>query len=178
LRCSASTMSILKVFLENKIILVQLILFVFLVYSIAEKFANVKSLSPMNAVWMHNIMTNNLDEAKKVWDKHLAGEDKIFFRGILRNARLTNDLQTLDTLVSFVKQNPNITSRAIGNIHSVQLDILNKTDKTDEACNLLDRLIEEGVSLQDLDSKALNHVKNSVEKTGKQFKYTIPNQSN
>lgn len=140
--------------------------------SLAEKYAALNQLGPMNVLWMHYISNGQEAQSKQIWDKHLSSAPRLMFQRVLQTAREQQDEKLAATVISQLRGSK-ISEGAIGNAYSCLLDIQTTKGNTDKAMEVLANAIKD-VSLENINRTALQRLKQAVEEKSQKFPYTIP----
>jgi hypothetical protein len=91
----------------------------------ALKYAARGIKAPVNVLWMHLFVKGQDDEAKKLWDEHLAGSSRIMFQHILQEAKETRDENIPRRLITLL-QSTALSEGVCGSAYSCLLDMLGK----------------------------------------------------
>ncbi|XP_030567856.1 leucine-rich PPR motif-containing protein, mitochondrial [Drosophila novamexicana] len=140
--------------------------------SLAEKYAALNQLGPMNVLWMHLISTGQEPASKQIWDKYLSSAPRLMFQRVLQTAREQQDEKLAANVISQLRSSK-ISEGAIGNAYSCLLDIQTNKGNTDKALEVLSNAIKD-VSLEHINRTALLRLKQAVEAKSQTFPYTVP----
>ncbi|KAH8391791.1 hypothetical protein KR215_003667 [Drosophila sulfurigaster] len=140
--------------------------------ALAEKYAALGQLGPMNVLWMHLISNGQEVASKQIWDKHLSNAPRLMFQRVLQTAREQQDEKLASTVISQLRSSK-ISEGAIGNAYSCLLDIQTTKGNTDKALDVLANAIKD-VSLEHINRTALLRLKQAVEAKSQKFPYTVP----
>ncbi|KAH8419302.1 hypothetical protein KR222_004215, partial [Zaprionus bogoriensis] len=140
--------------------------------SLAEKYAALNQLGPMNVLWMHLISSDQEAASKQIWDKHLSSAPRLMFQRVLQTAREQQDEKLAAVVISQLRGSK-ISEGAIGNAYSCLLDIQTSKGNTDKALEVLSNAVKD-VSLENINRTALLRLKEAVEAKSQQFPYTVP----
>ncbi|KAL7740091.1 hypothetical protein ACLKA6_000881 [Drosophila palustris] len=140
--------------------------------ALAEKYAALNQLGPMNVLWMHLISNGQEVASKQIWDKHLSSAPRLMFQRVLQTAREQQDEKLASTVISQLRDSK-ISEGAIGNAYSCLLDIQTTKGNTDKALEVLGNAVKD-VSLENINRTALLRLKQAVEEKSQNFPYTVP----
>lgn len=138
---------------------------------LAEKYAMHNIKGPMNVLWIHCIIKENIEEANNIFEKHLKSENRLMFQKVLQEARETNNENILNALISSLKDSK-ISEGALGNIYSCLLDILTKQDKTSDAVSVLNEGLK-NICLENFNRTALVRLQKQCVEKGISFPHII-----
>ncbi|KAL5281307.1 LRPPRC family protein [Megaselia abdita] len=143
---------------------------------LAVQYASHNIKGPMNILWIHNIVKNNIEEANTVFKQHLKDEPRLMFQKILQHARETSNEKTVSVVLASVKGSK-ISEGALGNIYSCALDILTKQEEVSKAMTTLNDGLKD-ICLENFNRTALIRLKDLCEKKGVEFPHTISDKTN
>ncbi|XP_064103451.1 uncharacterized protein LOC135213420 [Macrobrachium nipponense] len=144
------------------------------VSALVEKYANIGIITPANCLWMHYFKEEQFTEAKEVYDKYLAkSEDNLMFASINQKARDASNVNLLPPLLEILNSRPNTPQAAKGILYSCWVDVLTAQQKYDEALGVVEGSLK-SISLQNINTTALNRLKEGLASSNKTFPYTIP----
>lgn len=126
----------------------------------------------MNVLWIHHFI-NGHDDADKIWNEYLVNTPRVMFQRIIETSRQKDNDQLIKKLINLLKTDTNITNGALGIAYSGLIDILASREDYVNGLAAIDDAIKI-VSLENINRTALMRIKIGIEKSGKQFPYTIP----
>lgn len=163
------TVGISKIYLTNHY-------FLFSVEQLAEKYAERGIIAPMNVLWSHHFVNENIEVSDRIWDKYLAKAPRLMFQRIVHLAREKQDDKLIQRLIVLLKKTQ-VSEGAIGNAYSCLLDVHASKEQFDAGLIALDSAVKD-VCLENINRTALQRIKTGVEKSGKSFPYKLPEKTN
>lgn len=140
---------------------------------IATKYAEKQILGPMNVLWMHYVIKNDT-RADDVFKQYMTHSPRLMFQRVLTKAREDQDEELALRLIKSLA-NAKVSEGAIGNVHSCLIDIYAAKDNADACLTAVTNSVKE-VCLENINRTALMRAKACVEKAGKKFPHTIPDE--
>ncbi|XP_067623165.1 leucine-rich PPR motif-containing protein, mitochondrial isoform X2 [Eurosta solidaginis] len=139
---------------------------------VAEKYAELKQLGPINVLWMYYLSRGDEAASKSIWDKYLSNAPRLMFQRVLQTARDQKDIKTAESLVNQLRDSK-ISEGAIGIAYSGLIDIHITDNNLDKALETLKTAIKD-VCLENINRTALIRLKTALQKQNKEFPYQIP----
>ena len=149
------------------------------VEEVAEKYAEKGVLAPMNVLWMHHFVLNNVEASDKIWNKHIKESPRLMFQRVMHEARDKQDVQMVERLIE-VLRTTKLTKGAIGNAYSCLIDVHAAKEQFEDAYKVVQRAVKEvDGDLECINRTALLRVKEGLEKKGsiQKFEFEIPRKS-
>lgn len=145
----------------------------------AEKYAARGVLAPMNVLWMHHFVLNNVEASDKIWQKHIKESPRLMFQRVMHEARDKQDAKMVERLIE-VLRTTKLTKGAIGNAFSCLVDVHSSKEQFEEAYAVLQRAVKEVEGdVECINRTAMLRVKEGLEKMGskQKFEFEIPRKS-
>jgi len=142
--------------------------------TLANKFAGIGYVAPMNVLWTYHFIHGNNDIANNIWQNHVKSSNQIMFQKVCQVARATGNIDLAFGLVNHLGEAEHVTSGAKGIAYSCLLDCLCATNQHKEGYLALKEAMDKKVALEDINRTALVRLKQGLEEEGHVFPYTIP----
>lgn len=139
--------------------------------TIIENYASKGVIGPINALWTFYLCEGDSESADKIWKKYLQKADIVFFQKVLESSRTNKNVKLLTKLIEDLKTNTNITKNTLANVYSHQLDIFLDSNSFNDACKVLDNVVNDGIPLNCINKRKLLRLKDAIEESGGTFKY-------
>lgn len=145
------------------------------VEEVAEKYAARGVLAPMNVLWMHHFVMNNVEASDKIWNSHIKESPRLMFQRVMHEARDKQDAKMVGRLIE-VLRTTSLTKGAMGNAYSCLIDVHSSKEQFEEAYQVLVTAVAEVKELECINRTALIRVKEGLEKMGskQKFEFEIP----
>ncbi|XP_049788788.1 leucine-rich PPR motif-containing protein, mitochondrial [Schistocerca nitens] len=139
---------------------------------VAQKYAKHGILSPVNVLWVHLLLKNEDEAARKLWDDFLSKHPQIMYQKVIEVARKEDNLSIVQKLLDYLKTAP-VKEQSLGVVYSCILDIHAKHGEIEEALNVLNTAVND-ICLENFNRTSLLRLKDQVESQGKVFPHKIP----
>merc|ERR1719273_187629 len=145
--------------------------------TLANKFASIGYVAPMNVLWTYHFIHGNRDIASTIWQNHVKNSNQIMFQKVCQVARATGNINLAFGLVRHLAEADQVTSGARGIAYSCLLDCLCASKRHKEAYTALREALSSNVTIEDINRTALLRLKQGVEDDGDHFPIHIPPKS-
>jgi len=142
--------------------------------TLANKFAGIGYVAPMNVLWTYHFIHGNRDIASTIWQNHVKNSNQIMFQKVCQVARATGNINLAFGLVRHLAEADQVTSGARGIAYSCLLDCLCASNEHKKGYEALKEALEKKVALEDINRTALVRLKQGLEDEGDIFPYNIP----
>jgi len=142
--------------------------------TLANKFASIGYVAPMNVLWTYHFIHGNRDIASTIWQNHVKNSNQIMFQKVCQVARATGNINLAFGLVRHLAEADQVTSGARGIAYSCLLDCLCASNEHKKGYEALKEALEKKVALEDINRTALVRLKQGLEDEGDIFPYNIP----
>jgi len=142
--------------------------------TLANKFASIGYVAPMNVLWTYHFIHGNRDIASSIWQNHVKNSNQIMFQKVCQVARATGNINLAFGLVRHLAEADQVTSGARGIAYSCLLDCLCASNEHKKGYEALKEALEKKVALEDINRTALVRLKQGLEDEGDIFPYNIP----
>jgi len=142
--------------------------------SLAQKFAKVDYVAPMNVLWTYHFIHGNKDTAATIWQDYVCTSNQIMFQKVCQVARSTGNVELAFDLVKHLDGADQVTGGARGIAYSCLLDCLTTKGDYKSGWKVLQEAMTFNVSLEDINRTALVRLKQGILDEGGRFPLTIP----
>jgi len=142
--------------------------------TLANKFASIGYVAPMNVLWTYHFIHGNRDIASSIWQNHVKSSNQIMFQKVCQVARATGNINLAFGLVRHLAEADQVTSGARGIAYSCLLDCLCASNEHTKGYAALKEALDKKVALEDINRTALVRLKQGLEEEGEMFPYNIP----
>jgi len=142
--------------------------------TLANKFASIGYVAPMNVLWTYHFIHGNRDIASSIWQNHVKSSNQIMFQKVCQVARATGNIDLAFGLVRHLAEADQVTSGARGIAYSCLLDCLCASNEHQKGYSALKEALDKKVALEDINRTALVRLKQGLEEEGQMFPYNIP----
>jgi len=142
--------------------------------ALANKFASINYVAPMNVLWTYHFINGNRKIADNIWQKHVKNSNQIMFQKVCQVARSTGNIKLAFGLVHHLADAEKVTSGARGIAYSCLLDCLCQANRHKDGYIALKEALDKKVSLEDINRTALVRLKQGLEEEGQMFPFNIP----
>merc|ERR1711973_694056 len=126
---------------------------------LAQQFATIDYVAPMNVLWTYHFIHGNTDVAEPIWQNFVKGSNQIMFQKVCQVARATGDIEMAFSLVNHLGEAAQVTSGARGIAYSCLLDCLCAGNQHRKGWEALQEALGANVAL---------------EESGESFPYQVP----
>jgi len=141
---------------------------------LAQQFAAIDYVAPMNVLWTYHFIHGNSDVAEPIWQNFVKGSNQIMFQKVCQVARATGDIEMAFSLVNHLGEAAQVTSGARGIAYSCLLDCLCAGNQHRKGWEALQEALGANVALEDINRTALVRLKQGLEESGESFPYQVP----
>jgi len=142
--------------------------------ALANKFASINYVAPMNVLWTYHFINGNRKIADNIWQKHVKNSNQIMFQKVCQVARSTGNIKLAFGLVHHLADAEKVTSGARGIAYSCLLDCLCQANRHKDGYIALKEALDKKVNLEDINRTALVRLKQGLEEEGQMFPFSIP----
>jgi len=142
--------------------------------NLANKFASIGYVAPMNVLWTYHFIHGNREIASSIWQNHVKSSNQIMFQKVCQVARATGNINLAFGLVRHLAEADQVTSGARGIAYSCLLDCLCASNEHKKGYVALKEALDKKVALEDINRTALVRLKQGLEDEGQIFPYNIP----